>query len=288
MKTETFLALQTAETAPGTFTRSLVERRLDEIRLIEPPEAMRAQVARMIVAADAATAALRQLLAAAEAEDVPRMGDALTEFFAAREAARTGSGTVGKRSATSGASRVARASSPARASASTRSTLGEAQALSWGARRGLAPQGRALAKQGAAFPVDEILHPSDAVLTVVGEDIHAVGPDIGLGGPGDHGGATVDHQFPGHRSLPGAQVYEIQAGSLAGEVKRRPCLVPEADRACEQNTSPCVGHCDLAGSCCISGQRKGERALRRERQRSPVRQVRWRERSRFPPVFLRC
>jgi hypothetical protein len=73
----------------------VVERRVEEVRAIEPPAALRRRVTRMLAAADAATAALRTLLAAANAGDVPSMGRALARFLSARDAGRLQSAALG-------------------------------------------------------------------------------------------------------------------------------------------------------------------------------------------------
>jgi hypothetical protein len=73
----------------------LVIERLERIRAVEPPRAMRAQVQTMLDTAEEATNALRQTLAAANAGNVARMARALGAFAALRDEARTRAEALG-------------------------------------------------------------------------------------------------------------------------------------------------------------------------------------------------
>jgi hypothetical protein len=73
----------------------LIERRINEISAVIPPEAMRAQVAKLLAAADDVSASLRAVLAAANANDVRLMLTAFGTFVELRDEARAQSHALG-------------------------------------------------------------------------------------------------------------------------------------------------------------------------------------------------
>jgi hypothetical protein len=73
----------------------IVERRINDISAVTPPEAMRAGVTRMLAAADDVSASLRAVLAAARANDVRLMLTAFGAFLELRDEARAQSRALG-------------------------------------------------------------------------------------------------------------------------------------------------------------------------------------------------